>query len=33
VYNKFSWGNKKSLWEEPAAKGLDVRQELLDYYK
>lgn len=32
VYNKFSWGNKKSLWEEPAQQGLDVRAELLKYY-
>lgn len=32
VYSKFTWGNKKSLWEAPAAAGLDVRAELLKYY-
>jgi secreted Zn-dependent insulinase-like peptidase len=32
VYSKFTWGNKKSLWEAPAAAGLDVRDELLKYY-
>ncbi|KAG2448487.1 hypothetical protein HYH02_006378 [Chlamydomonas schloesseri] len=33
VYNKFSWGNRKSLWEVPQAAGLDVRERLLQYYK
>ncbi|KAI8472962.1 MAG: Metalloenzyme, LuxS/M16 peptidase-like protein [Monoraphidium minutum] len=32
VYSKFSWGNKKSLWDEPREAGLDVRSELLEYY-
>jgi len=27
------WGNRKSLVEDPAAAGLDVRAELLQYYK
>ncbi|KAG2444954.1 hypothetical protein HXX76_001690 [Chlamydomonas incerta] len=33
VYNKFSWGNRKSLWETPQAAGVDVRERLLEYYK
>ena len=33
VYRKFSWGNKKSLWDDPKAQGVDVREELLSYYK
>ena len=32
-FRKFSWGNKKSLIEDPTARGLDVRERLLDYYK
>ncbi|GAB4823775.1 hypothetical protein N2152v2_010821 [Parachlorella kessleri] len=32
-FRKFSWGNKKSLIEDPTARGLDVRDRLLDYYK
>lgn len=27
------WGNRKSLVDDPAAAGLDVRAELLKYYK
>jgi secreted Zn-dependent insulinase-like peptidase len=33
VFSKFSWGNKKSLWEQPAAAGVDVREQLLEYYR
>lgn len=33
LFRKFGWGNRKSLVEDPAAAGLDVRAELLSYYK
>jgi secreted Zn-dependent insulinase-like peptidase len=33
IYRKFTWGNKKSLVTLPAAKGIDVRSELVQYYK
>ena len=33
LFRKFGWGNKKSLADDPAAAGLDVRAELLAYYK
>ncbi|KAL4440115.1 hypothetical protein ABPG75_003116 [Micractinium tetrahymenae] len=33
LFRKFGWGNKKSLVEDPAAAGIDVRQELLKYYR
>ena len=33
LYRKFTWGNRKSLIEQPAAAGIDVRQRLVDYYK
>lgn len=33
VYNKFSWGNLKSLWEQPRQAGLDVRQKIIDFYR
>lgn len=33
VYTKFSWGNMKSLWQDPVDKGLDVRQQLMNYYR
>jgi nardilysin len=32
VFNKFSWGNKRSLWDGPEAAGVDVRARLLEYY-
>lgn len=32
-FRKFGWGNKKSLVEDPAAVGLDVRERLLEYYR
>ncbi len=32
-YRQFSWGNKKSLWDQPLAAGLDIRQHIQDYYK
>lgn len=31
--HKFGWGNRKSLVEDPAAAGHDVRAELLKHYK
>jgi hypothetical protein len=33
LFRKFGWGNQKSLVEQPAAAGVDVRQELLRFYK
>eukprot|EP00798_Chlamydomonas_sp_ICE-L_P021127 gene21127-28014_t len=32
MYRKFSWGNKKSLWDEPQAAGIDIRSEIVKYY-
>lgn len=31
--SKFGWGNRKSLVEDPAAAGIDVRAALLEHYK
>lgn len=33
LVSRCRWGNRKSLVEDPAAAGLDVRAELLRYYK
>lgn len=33
IYSKFTWGNRKSLVELPAAAGIDVRSQLLQYYR
>jgi nardilysin len=33
VYRKFTWGNKLSLWDQPAAAGINVREAVLEYYK
>lgn len=33
LYQKFSWGNRKSLVEQPSAAGIDVRKRLFSYYK
>jgi hypothetical protein len=33
IYNKFSWGNLASLWTQPHAAGIDVRQHIIDYYR
>jgi nardilysin len=33
LLRKFGWGNRKSLVEDPAAAGVDVRGELLKYYR
>lgn len=33
LFRKFGWGNRKSLVEDPATAGIDVRQELLQYYR
>ena len=32
MFRGFSWGNKKSLWDAPAAAGIDVRSRLLEYH-
>jgi insulysin len=31
VYWRFGTGNKRTLWEEPLRKGIDVRQRLIDW--
>ena len=31
--SKFGWGNKQSLFDEPAAKGVNVRDRIVEYYK
>lgn len=33
VYRKFTWGNRRSLVSLPVEKGIDVRLELVNYYK
>ncbi|KAL3144870.1 hypothetical protein ABBQ38_001970 [Trebouxia sp. C0009 RCD-2024] len=33
IYNKFSWGNRRSLFDEPKAQGIAVRDELVKYYR
>ncbi|CAL8470131.1 g9673 [Coccomyxa elongata] len=33
IYRKFTWGNKKSLVTLPAEKSIDVRSQLVQYYK
>ena len=33
TYQKFTWGNRKSLVELPASRGIDVRSALVQYYK
>ncbi len=33
LYQKFSWGNRKSLWDMPREAGVDVRAALLQYYR
>ncbi|BGP22999.1 a-pheromone processing metallopeptidase ste23 [Rhodotorula toruloides] len=32
VYWKFGTGSKESLWDEPRARGVDVRERLLEWY-
>ncbi|KAI8109469.1 hypothetical protein M9434_000751 [Picochlorum sp. BPE23] len=31
--SKFGWGNKESLFDQPAAKGVNVRDRIIEYYK
>lgn len=33
IYNKFSWGNRRSLFDKPKAQGIAVRDELVKYYR
>ena len=33
LFRMFGWGNRKSLVDDPAAAGLDVREALLAYYR
>jgi len=30
--NKFLWGNRKSLYTDPMAKGLDIQKGLIDFF-
>lgn len=32
VYHKFGTGSKQTLWEEPRARGVDIRERLLEWY-
>ncbi|CAI5728102.1 unnamed protein product [Peronospora effusa] len=32
-YHRFSWGNKKSLYELPKKAGVDVRKQILTFYE
>lgn len=32
-YTRFPWGNKKSLWDDPHRAGVDVRKDLIEYYR
>jgi hypothetical protein len=32
LYRKFSWGNRRSLWDAPREAGVDVRAALLDHH-
>jgi len=33
LYRKFTWGNRKSLIEQPGDAGIAVRERLVEYYK
>ncbi len=33
VFRQFSWGNRKSLYDEPRAAGVPIRDEIVRYYK
>ncbi len=33
LYRKFTWGNRRSLIQQPSEAGIDVRERLLEYYK
>ena len=33
VFQQFSWGNRKSLYDEPRAAGVPIRDEIVRYYK
>ena len=32
TYGNFSWGDKRSLWDGPRSRGIDVRARVLDHY-
>lgn len=32
-FRLFSWGNKRSLWEEPKAAGIAIRDRIVEYYR
>ena len=33
LFNRFTWGNRSSLLDEPRKCGIDVRKDLVDYYR
>lgn len=33
IYQGFSWGNKKSLWDLPKDSRVDVRSEIMKHYR
>ncbi|GAX76258.1 hypothetical protein CEUSTIGMA_g3702.t1 [Chlamydomonas eustigma] len=32
IYRSFSWGNKKSLWDEPREAGINIRDQIFQHY-
>ena len=32
-YRGFTWGNRASLWDQPSAAGIAIRDRILEYYK
>lgn len=32
-FRLFSWGNRRSLWEEPKAAGIAIRDRIVQYYR
>jgi nardilysin len=32
-FQLFSWGNRRSLWEQPKAAGIAIRDRIVEYYR
>lgn len=32
-YRGFTWGNRVSLWDQPRAAGIAIRDRIVEYYK
>ena len=32
-FQLFSWGNRRSLWEQPKAAGIAIRDRIVKYYR